>query len=49
MPELLYLLNEVMANTYSNAHLEKQINLYDATADEEQSHEKVSFLSLEST
>ena len=47
MPELFYLLNEVINGKCSNGQLEKQINLYDATA-EEQSHEKVSFLSLES-
>ena len=46
MPELFYLLNEVINGKCSNGQLEKQINLYDATA-EEQSHEKVSFLSLE--
>ena len=47
MPELFYLLNEVMANTAIIEQLEKHINLYDETA-EEQSHKKVFFLSLES-
>ena len=46
IPELFYLLNEVMANAATRATRE-EINLYDANA-EEQSHDKVTFLSLES-
>ena len=47
MPELFYLLNEVLNDKCSNEQLVKQTNLYDATA-EEQSQENVSSLSLES-
>ena len=46
MPELFYLLNEVMAYAATSNCMEKQINLYDATAEEQQSHEKVKFLFL---
>ena len=35
MPELFYLLNEVMANAATSEELEKKINLYDATAEEQ--------------